>query len=155
MLGRSRLSEHYLGLRQSPCLRDCGFAHALADLDVPNESQHQGAWSQVWKSGDVDIQFWHNATRSDQSMERFRSAFNWERCHSPSQIPNWAWGLAIKDGLIGDDDLPNVPRDFDWIRLQKAWGEGLKGTMGGTRAAVRAVVDSPTLMPSNSTRSLA
>ena len=71
-----------------------------------------------------------------------------------AQIPNWAWGLAIKDGLIGDDDLPKyVPRDFDWIRLQTAWGEGLKGTMGGTRAAVRAVVDSPTLMPSNSTRS--
>ena len=75
---------------------------------------------------------------------------------SQAHIPNWAWGLAIKYGLIGDDDLPKyVPRDFGWIRLQTAWGEGLNGTMGGTRAAVRAVVDTPILMPSNSTRSLA
>ena len=103
-----------------------------------------------WQGGDRLLDH-----RSPDSQERFRTAFNWEKAMFQAQIPNWAWGLAIKDGLIGGDDLPNVPRDFDWIRLQTAWGEGLKGTMGGTRAAVRAVVDSPTLMPSNSTRSLA
>ena len=116
------------------------FAHALQDLDVPNESQHQGVWSQVWKPGGVDIQFWHNATCSDQSKERSLTAFNWERRHSPSQIPNWAWGVAYYSDYIEGYEIPSgAPKDFDWARLQQAWWDGRYGTQG-SRTTVRAVL---------------
>ena len=45
-MGRSRLCEYHLGMRSTWCNRgsNCEFAHRLSQLDVPNESPHDGRW---------------------------------------------------------------------------------------------------------------
>ena len=123
VLGRSRLCEYHLGMRTSWCNRPkCEFAHRLSELDVPNETSND-RWAKVWHDGEVDIWCWNPKLRSADSKRRFQRAFAYERGHSETMVPNWAWGLATNDGLIGDDYMPKyVPRDFDWIRLQTAWG---------------------------------
>ena len=143
-LGRSRLCEYNLGLRLHRRRRpNCHYAHWLKDLEAPNETK-MFRWTDVWKYGQVDIYFWHDLCRCEESERRFRLAFNWEKTHYPGRIPNWAWGLAAYSNLIPLDMIPrHVPNDYDWPRLQNAWYEGLKGA--GTRITVRQVLLSPNI----------
>ena len=111
---------------------------------MPNESQRLGIWSKVWSDGEVDILFGRNSRRSPKSQDRFLRAFKWEFERSPANIPNWAWGLAYYSDIISAKDLHlDSPRDFEWGRLQEAWEEGRRGSMG-TKAAARAVLGNPT-----------
>ena len=123
--------------------QDGGFAHQLADLDVPNESQRQGSWSKVWLDGEVGILLWHKSTHSLQCKERLLTAFTWEFDRSPGRIPNWSWGMAYYSDSFSGYDMPRViPKDFDWARLQAAWQDG-RQRMTGTKVAARAVLDRP------------
>ena len=98
--------------------RECNFAHFLSELQVPEEMY--GAWSKAWAKGDVDICFSDDYEPNEESQERFRQQFVWERKHCWGRIPNWAWGRAVHLGL--DLYVPaHVPKDFDWPELQKAW----------------------------------
>lgn len=98
VLSKTRMCEHHLGLRSpNRCWKgpNCGFAHTLGELNVPNETKEHGRWSKVWDDGEVDIVFWPNVFRSPKSKSRFRSAFLWELQRTrTSKIPNWAWGVG-------------------------------------------------------------
>ena len=142
-LGRSRLCPYHLGMRDTGCQYDsrCAFAHRLWELDVPNESPQESRWSTVWIDGQVDICFWHDRFRSEESKKRFQKAFLSERA-ACERIPNWAWGLAAHTNIIPHDLVPkDVPLDHDWPRLQEAWEEGLRGEC--TMTDVRKVLMSP------------
>ena len=100
--------------------RSCNFAHWLNDLRPPEEGP--AAWWKIWQKGEVDICFWPTYRPSSNSLDRFRCQFQWEREHWIHGIPAWAWGRAVKIGLVTKDDAPKaVPTDYDWPRLQQEW----------------------------------
>ena len=102
--------------------RDCNFAHSLQGLLMPEESQ--GNWSEAFRNGDVDINFWPNYTPSRQSASRFRAQFMWEIHNQVKLIPNWAWGHALKLKIIHSCHVPPwVPEDFEWPEMQRRWYE--------------------------------
>ena len=154
-LRRTRLCEHWLGLKWPPCRfgagqsgsesHGCHFAHTLSELQVPDESATL-KWSEVWAKGEVDIVFWEKGYQTDRSKHRFLTAFFYEKKNSPDSIPNWAWGLAWHLGLVNKSNFPKrVPRDFEWPRMWEAWAYGISGDKPNTRtrAMVRNVIDHP------------
>ena len=97
-----------------------------------------GQWSKVWQQGNVDMCFWPNYTPNQESLKRFTRQFLWEQSVHPHGIPNWAWGHAVKIGLITEEKVPpNIPKDYDWPKLQQAWYEGKKA--GNTNAKLGGV----------------
>ena len=100
--------------------RDCNFAHSLKELLMPEESQ--GNWSEAFRNGDVDINFWHTYNPNAMSISRFRAQFMWEYRNQVLGIPKWAWGHALKLHLIHPRQVPpSMPKDFDWPNLQRQW----------------------------------
>ena len=133
-----RLCEHNQrrGCRPPNDLFPCNFAHWLKDLNVPEE--YLGVWSKVWQQGDVDMCFWPKYTPNKESQDRFACQFLWEKNHHLHGIPNWAWGHAVKLGLLTEENVPpNIPKDYDWPKLQKAWHEGKNA--GNTNAKLAVV----------------
>ena len=51
----------------------CNFAHALSDLQMPEESW--GVWSEAWRKGDVDMSLWEEYIPNMASLERFERYF--------------------------------------------------------------------------------
>jgi len=103
---------------------------------VPEECL--GQWSKVWQQGNVDMCFWPNYTPNQESLKRFTRQFLWEQSVHPHGIPNWAWGHAVKIGIITEEKVPpNIPKDYDWPKLQQAWYEGKKA--GNTNAKLGGV----------------
>jgi len=103
---------------------------------VPEECLWQ--LSKVWQQGNVDMCFWPNYTPNQESLKRFARQFLWEQSVHPHGIPNWAWGHAVNIGLITEEKVPpNIPKDYDWPKLQQAWYEGKKA--GNTNAKLGGV----------------
>ena len=99
---------------------ECNYAHCLDALQVPEESQ--GNWSEAWRSGHVDINFWHNYWPSRESVSRFRTQFLWELNNQVDKIPNWAWGYALQLKIIHRRHVPeHIPEDYDWPEMQQRW----------------------------------
>ena len=99
---------------------ECNYAHCLDALQVPEESQ--GNWSEAWRSGHVDINFWHNYWPSRESVSRFRTQFLWELKNQVDKIPNWAWGYALQLRIIHRCQVPaHIPQDYDWTAMQQRW----------------------------------
>ena len=114
----ARLCKHWLGMRWTkPCRHamepgDCPYAHTLGELRPPNESQLT-SWASVWERGEVDRYYMTNQKFSHASLARFSTAFWWQQANRPN-IPAWAWGQAVRQGLIGNSGVPaDVPWDFD------------------------------------------
>ena len=91
----------------------CNFAHSLMELQPPNEGAGRN-WTGMWDGGNVDHYFKKEQVFSTGSMERFKTAF-WKEFESNYwNIPNWAWGLAWRRGIVERAKIPpQVPRDFD------------------------------------------
>ena len=102
--------------------RDCNFAHSLKQLLMPEESQ--GNWSEAFRNGNVDINFWPTYTPNRESIARFHVQFMWEYRNQAEKIPNWAWGHAQKLQIIKLFQVPQgIPKDFDWPDMQRQWHE--------------------------------
>ena len=81
----------------------------------------------MWEEGEVDMSIWPNTSYepSPNSKERFKSYFRWEWRTNESEIPDWAWGLAVHRGLCSKDQVPErVHADYNWPNLQKAFQSG-------------------------------
>ena len=143
-----RLCEHNQrrGCRPPNDLFPCNFAHWLKDLNVPEE--YLGVWSKVWQQGDVDMCFWPKYTPNKESQDRFARQFLWEKKFHPHGIPNWAWGHAVKLGLLTEENVPpNIPKDYDWPKLQKAWHEGKNAGNTNAKLAVVSQAASSSFLP--------
>ena len=100
--------------------------------------EYRGEWSKVWQQGNVDMCFWPKYAPNKESQDRFARQFLWEKKFHPHGIPNWAWGHAVKLGLLTEENVPpNIPKDYDWPKLQKAWHEGKNA--GNTHAKLAVV----------------
>jgi hypothetical protein len=101
------------GCRPPNDLFPCNFAHWLKDLNVPEE--YLGEWSKVWQQGNVDMCFWPNYTPNQESLKRFTRQFLWEQSVHPHELPNRAWGHALKIGLITEEK--SAPEHPEGLRL--------------------------------------
>ena len=113
-----QLCEHFLGMRLPMCLfvedpTQCNFAHSLMELQPPNEGTGRN-WNGMWDGGNVDHYFKKEQVFSTGSVERFNAAFWKEFGSNYWELPNWAWGLAWRRGIVERAKIPpQVPRDFD------------------------------------------
>ena len=98
----------------------CNFAHCLDRLLMPEESL--GNWSEAFRRGDVDINFWPDYWPNPDSRSRFQAQFRWEFENQVNRIPNWAWGYALHLKIITWHHVPpHIPEDFSWPELQYQW----------------------------------
>ena len=126
LLWRGKLCTFFMASRCRNFL-NCNFAHCSDELRFPDE--RCGRWRKVWEEGEVDKSIWPNSIYepNPKSKERFKTYFLWERRtkESESEIPDWAWGLAVHRGLCSKDQVPErVHADYNWPNLQKAFQSG-------------------------------
>ena len=89
---------------------------------MPEESQ--GNWSEAFRNGDVDINFWPTYTPNPESKQRFQAQFMWEYRNQVEMIPSWAWGHAVKLQIIEPSQVPKgIPKDWGWPDMQRQWRE--------------------------------